>query len=130
MLSSVMYLNFFHRLVYLNRKMLLNCICKKVQTFVQCFATKIQVLGRAMPCHQVSGSRHLKANSHIACRSHAVPMPCRALIYTCHAVPLPCSDSSVSFVEVRVAVGNIRTASPTVQQIVLSVVCCYHSLQS
>jgi len=47
----------------------------------------------------------LKADSHIACR---------ALIHTCHAVPLPCSNSSVSFVKVRVVAGNIRTASPTV----------------
>jgi len=64
------------------------------------------------------------------CRTHAVPLPCRALIHTCHAAPLPCSNSSVSFVKVRVVAGNIRTASPTVQQIVLFVVCCYHSLQS
>ena len=27
--------------------------------------------------------RHLKADSHIACRSHAAPMP-----FLCHAVPL------------------------------------------
>jgi len=39
-------------------------------------------------------------------------MPCRALIHTCHAIPLPCSNSAVSF-EVRVAAGNIRTASPS-----------------
>jgi hypothetical protein len=48
------------------------------------------------------------------CCSHAVPLPCRALIHTCHAVTLPCSDSAVSFVKVRVVDGNIRTASPTV----------------
>jgi hypothetical protein len=48
------------------------------------------------------------------CRAHAVPLPCRALIHTCHAVLLPCSDSSVSFVKVRVVAGNIRTANPTV----------------
>jgi len=61
-----------------------------------------------------------------------MPFPCHAvpLIHTCHAAPLPCSDSAVSFVEVRVLAGNIRTASPTVQQIVFFVVCCYHSLQS
>jgi hypothetical protein len=35
-------------------------------------------------------------------------MPCRA-----HAVPLQFSDSTVSFVEVNVVAGNIRTASPT-----------------
>jgi len=28
-----------------------------------------------------------------------------------------------------VVAGNIRTASPTVQQIVYFVVCCYHTLQ-
>jgi hypothetical protein len=44
--------------------------------------------------------RLLKADSHIACRSHAVP--------------LPCYDSAVSFVKVRMVAGNIRTASPTV----------------
>ena len=56
----------------------------------------------------------LKADSHIACRAHAVPLPCRALIHTCHAAPLPCSDSAVSFVKVRMVAGNIRTASLTV----------------
>jgi hypothetical protein len=66
----------------------------------------------------------VKADSHIACRSHAGPMPCRALIHTWHDAPLPCSDSAVSFVKVRVVAGNIRTASPTV---VFFVMCCYHS---
>jgi len=49
-----------------------------------------------------------------------MPFPCHAvpLIHACHAAPLPCSDSAVSFVKVRVVAGNIRTASPTVQQIV------------
>ena len=60
----------------------------------------------------------IKADSHIACRVHVVPMPfpCHAqpLIPTCHAAPLPCSDSTVSFVKVRVIAGNIRTASPAV----------------
>jgi hypothetical protein len=56
----------------------------------------------------------LKADSNIACRAHAVPLPCHALIHTCHAAPLHCSDSAVSFVKVRVVAGNIRTASPTV----------------
>ena len=51
----------------------------------------------------------LKADSHIACRTHAVP-----LILTCHAALVPCSDSAVSFLKVRVVAGNIRTASPTV----------------
>jgi hypothetical protein len=51
----------------------------------------------------------LKADSHIARRAHAAPMP-----FPCHAAPLPCSDSAVSFVKVRVVAGNIRTASPAV----------------
>ena len=38
--------------------------------------------------------RTVKADSHIACRAHAVPLPCRALIHTCHAAPLPCSNSA------------------------------------
>jgi len=50
----------------------------------------------------------LKADSHITCRTHAVPLPCRALIHICHAAPLPCSDSAVSFVNVRMVDGNIR----------------------
>ena len=50
---------------------------------------------------------YLKGDSHIACRAHAVPLPC-------HATPLSCSDSAVSFVKVRVVAGNIQTASPTV----------------
>jgi hypothetical protein len=51
-------------------------------------------------------------------RAHAVPLPCRAaLIHTCHVAPLPFSDSAVSFAKSRVVAGNIRTASPTVQQI-------------
>jgi hypothetical protein len=53
----------------------------------------------------------LEADSRIACRAYAVPMPfpCHAvpLIHTCHAAPLPCSDSAVSFVKVRVVAGNI-----------------------
>jgi len=56
----------------------------------------------------------LKADSHIACRAHAVPLPCHALIHTCHAAPLPCSGSAVSLVKVRMVARNIRTASPTV----------------
>ena len=64
------------------------------------------------------GMLTLKADSHIACRAHATPMPfhyhAMPLIHTCHAAPLSCSDSAVSFVKVRVVAGNIRTASPTV----------------
>jgi hypothetical protein len=71
------------------------------------------------------GSEEVKANSQIACRAHAVP-----LIHECHAAPLPRSDSAVSFVKVRVVAGKIRTASPTVQQIVFFVVCYCHSLPS
>jgi hypothetical protein len=56
----------------------------------------------------------VKTDLHTACRAHAVPLPCRALIQTCHAAPLPCSDSAVSFVKARVVAGNIRTANPTV----------------
>jgi hypothetical protein len=58
----------------------------------------------------------LKANSHVACRAHAVPLPCHAVNshMPCHAMPLPCSDSAVSFVKVHVVAGNIRTGSPTV----------------
>jgi len=55
-----------------------------------------------------------KADSHIACRAHAGPLPCRSLIHTCHAALLPCSDSAVSFVKVRVVAGNNQTAGPTV----------------
>jgi hypothetical protein len=52
------------------------------------------------------------------CRAHAFPLPCRAaLIHTCHAAPLPFADSDVSFVNVRVVAGNIRTASPKFQWI-------------
>jgi hypothetical protein len=47
----------------------------------------------------------VKANSHVPCRSPAT------LIHTCNATTLPFSDSAVSFVKVRVADGNIRTAS-------------------
>jgi len=65
-----------------------------------------------MTCRQsakiLKDRNSLKADSHIACRSHAAPMPCRALIHTCHAAPLPCSDSDVSFVNVRMVAGNIR----------------------
>ena len=50
---------------------------------------------------------HVKADSHIACHAHAVPLPCCALIHTCRAVPLPCSDSARSSVKVRVVPGNI-----------------------
>jgi hypothetical protein len=52
------------------------------------------------------------------CRSHGVPLQCRAaLIHTCHAAPLTFSDSTVFFVKVRLVAGNIRTASPTVKRL-------------
>ena len=56
----------------------------------------------------------IKADSHVTCRAHAVPLPCRLLVHTCHAVPLPCSDSVVSFLKVRMVGGNIRAASSAV----------------
>ena len=60
------------------------------------------------------GTQRLKADSHIACCAHALPLPCLSLIHTCHATPLLCSETPVSFVKFRVVAGNIRTASPTV----------------
>jgi hypothetical protein len=36
----------------------------------------------------------------MTCRAHAVHLPC-------HAAPLPFSESTVSFVKIRVAVGDI-----------------------
>jgi len=94
----------------------------------------LQQLGDLSPSELRFRAGNLKADSRIACRAHAVPIPfpCHAvpLIHTCHAVPLPFSDSAVFFLKVRVVAGNIRTASPTVKQIVFFVVCCYHSLQS
>ena len=75
---------------------------------------------RVLPLHLmvynimcVIAKEPVEADSHIACRAHAVPLPCRA-IHLCHAAPLPCSDSAVSFVKVRVVAVNIGTASPTV----------------
>jgi hypothetical protein len=39
----------------------------------------------------------LKANSHMPCRAHAVPLPClAALIHTCHGASLSFSDNAVS----------------------------------
>ena len=57
--------------------------------------------------HMEVKMQSIKADSQIACRAYAVPLPCCALILTCHAVPLPCSDSAVSFVKVGVVAGNI-----------------------
>ena len=59
--------------------------------------------------------------------THSMPFPCRALIHTSNATPLPCSDSAVSFVNVRMVTGNIRTASPQCNRSSFYVVCCYHS---
>ena len=56
-----------------------------------------------------------------------MPRPCRALIHTCHAAPLSCSDSAVSFVNVRMVAGNIRTASPQCNRSSFFVMCWYHS---
>jgi hypothetical protein len=57
--------------------------------------------------HVGSGRVALKADSHMPCRVHAVPVPS-------HVAPLAFSNSAVSFVKVRVVAGNIRTASTTV----------------
>jgi hypothetical protein len=68
-----------------------------------------------IPCRAHVVPRPCRVNSHMPCSAHAVPLPCRAaLIHTCHAAPLPFSDSAVSFVKVRVVAGNILNASPTV----------------
>jgi len=69
----------------------------------------------------------IKADSHIACRAHAVLLPSRAVNSHMPCRVPACSDSAVSFVKVRTAAGNIRTVSPTVEQIVFFVVFCYHS---
>jgi hypothetical protein len=67
---------------------------------------------RARPAH-VGAPGRLKADSHIAYRAHAVPLPCRAakgleclfphliytvrpcLIHTCHTAPMQCADHAV-----------------------------------
>jgi hypothetical protein len=81
-------------------------------------STKMRTLVKIILCFieaHIRNSKSLKANSHVPCCAHAVPLPCHAaLIHTCHAAPLPFSDSAVSFAKVRVIAGNIRTASPTV----------------
>jgi hypothetical protein len=120
MLSPLMYLNFFHHLAYLKRKMLLKCICKKSSDIWAMFCYKDS--NRRARNDMSSGEWFQTLKARFA---HSMLCPCHA-----HAIPLPCSDSSVSFMKVRVAVRNIRTASATVQQIVFFVVCCYHSLQS
>jgi hypothetical protein len=74
-----------------------------------------------------AGKDRLKADSHIACRAHAVPLPCRAakglecvfphliytvrpcLIHTCHAAPMPCSDHAV-LLEATAQHGRRETA--------------------
>jgi hypothetical protein len=61
------------------------------------------------------------------CHAHAIPMPCRVLIHTRYAVSLLCYDSALFFVKVCVVARNIRTASPTIYQIIFFVACCYHS---
>jgi hypothetical protein len=72
----------------------------------------------------------VKADSHMPCRAHVVPLLCRAaLIHTCHAAPLPFSVSAVPFVKVRVVAGNIRTASPTVQRIGMLLVTTFVELR-
>jgi hypothetical protein len=63
---------------------------------------------RGKPIRSGTRGGRVKADSQIACRSHAVPLPCRALIHTCYAAPLPCSNSAVSFMNVHTVAGNIR----------------------
>jgi hypothetical protein len=71
---------------------------------------------------------YVKANSHMSCRSHA--MPCHAaLIHTCNAAPPPFSDSAVSFVKVRVITVNIRNASRTVKRIGMLLVTTFVELR-
>ena len=70
---------------------------------------------KTIPLQAWTGSKGGFAHSMpCPCYTHAIPLPCRALIHTCHAVPLPCSYSAMSFMKVCVVAGNIRTASPTV----------------
>ena len=75
---------------------------------------------------QVQSCGPLKADSHNACRAHAVPLPCRAakglecvfpigftqygsLIHTCQAAPMPCSDHAV-LLKVTAQHGRRETA--------------------
>jgi hypothetical protein len=85
--------------------------------------------------HNLSALGHfqrVKANSHMPCRDHAVPLPCRAaLIHTCHATPLPFSDSAVSFVKVRVVADSSlsfsRARLVNRSQVVLRYAYTYHA---
>jgi hypothetical protein len=78
-----------------------------------CYIGFDSVFHKAVSTQDVANT--VKVNSHMPCHAHAVPLPCRAaLIHRCYAALLPFSDGAVSFVEVRVVAGNIRTASPTV----------------
>lgn len=45
------------------------------------------------------------------CHTHAVPLPCHALIHTCHAAPLPCSDSAVPFMKGKQNQMNAKDCS-------------------
>jgi hypothetical protein len=80
-------------------------------------------------------SKTLKADSHIPCRSHAVPMPfpCRFKDRFSHTMPFPCrdpattlpfSDSAVS-VKVPYLVHAVLLLSPSRKYILLN---CYHNL--
>jgi hypothetical protein len=65
-----------------------------------------QYLTIGFPCnslYQRSVSVGIKADSHIACCAHAVP--------------LPCSDSAVSFVKVRVVARRSRTLASSPQAV-------------
>src|SRR5215475_2164351 len=60
-----------------------------------------------LPCTDIT--KTVKADSHIPCRSHDVPLPlpCRDL-----ATTLPFSDSAVSFVKVRVVDHAVTLPRP------------------
>jgi hypothetical protein len=95
-----------------------NCNLKAIMADVQCMnlAFRVSPCGRIVfrdcSCHvRVNEPKWcqgtLRANSHVQCCAHAIPLPC-------HAALLPFSDSAVSFGKVLVVAVNIRTAIPTV----------------
>jgi hypothetical protein len=82
------------------------CMCAKLSLASSrlLVMTQIGIVNRKPP---------IKTDSPIACRAHAVSLPCRAakglervfphliytvrpcLIHTCHATPMPCSDHAI-----------------------------------
>ena len=74
---------------------------------------------------EVSINHALKTDSHVACRAHAISLPCRygfrmclshlidtvrpCLIHTCHAVPMSCSDHAV-LLKAKAQHGRLSTA--------------------